>query len=394
MSGSPRALVVGAGRIAGGYLAPLLAAAGWDITLACRNGVVRDAVNAAGGLGVRVATDSAVWIDGVHAVGLDKPALDWAARRADLIMTAVGPSSLGRVGRMLAPLVRRRLDATTAPLNIITFENHRRAPELLGAALIDEDASLAGEIGHRLGIGGAAVWRAVSTRTVEENGVWFHADELAECYVDRRSLVPGTPPLGGELPGITLVDSFEARIVEKLWVFNAGHAAAAYLGWHAGCDTMDQAMALDDIRQLVMEVVVDAQIGLETYLAATPGAPTIPRRSPDWILRRYADPALVDPVVRVGREPRRKLSPGDRLIGPAIAAMASGHTPGAIAIAIAAALAYHPEGDRQASDLQFELALLGPEEVLATLSGLDPTDELTRLIADRYRADALLRVAQ
>ena len=392
MSAAPRCLVVGAGRIAGGFVSPLLRSTGWEVTLVTRNALVRDLVNANERVGVRIGTDTEDWVDGIRAVGVTGTEIESIAKGVDLFATSVGPSALDQAGRLLAPLVRRRLDATNAPVNIITFENHRQAPELLAAGLIDADPSLAAEIGRKLGIGGAAVWRAVSNRRLEADGVWFDCDDLDECYVDGRSLVSGAPPLGGEIPGISLVDTFEAWIVEKLWVFNAGHAAAAYLGWHAGCQTIDQAMAIDEIRDVVAGVVGDAQIGLEVYLAAMPGGPLLPHRRPEWILGRYADPLLADSVLRVGREPRRKLSAGDRLIGPALAAMAAGHVPVSLARAVSAALTYQPEGDRQASDLQFELELLGPEEVLAALAGLDATDELTRLIAERYAIDSTQRI--
>jgi hypothetical protein len=39
----------------------------------------------------------------------------------------------------------------------------------------------------------------------------------------------------------------------------------------------------------------------------------------------------------------------------------------------------------QARDLDLELEHFGPEETLATVSGLDPSDELSRLISASYR---------
>ena len=88
----------------------------------------------------------------------------------------------------------------------------------------------------------------------------------------------------------------------------------------------------------------------------------------------------------MGREPRRKLGHEDRLIGPAVAAMAAGLRPVALAEAAAAALSYGEPGDPQARDLRREIFLLGPEEVLATVSTLDKRDELTRLICDHGEA--------
>ncbi len=383
---APRCLVVGGGRMAGGHIAPLLHATGWETVLVCRNREVLRAINASGGLWLRIVDElEDRWIGGVSAVPPGGKGLPELAAGADLVATAVGPSSLAEAGRLLAPLLRHRLEKTGRPVNIITFENSRRGPELLALGMIEEEPTLAGEIGKRVGIGGAAVWRTISRRGVTPEGVRFDANCEDECYVDAASLVPFLPPLGGPVPGLTLVRSFDDRMVEKLWMFNAGHAAAAYFGWHAGCETLDEAMGRPRIRDSVAAVVEEAGRAFEFYLDSRPGSEPIPPRSPSEILGLYVDPALHDPVIRVGREPRRKLGHDDRLVGPAVAAMAAGFQPLALAGAAAAALSYAEPRDPQAWDLQREISLLGPEEVLATVSILDTRDELTRLICDRFR---------
>lgn len=383
---APRCVVIGAGRIAGGFVAPLLRGAGWDVTLACRNAAVLAALRASGGLWLRIgdAPDER-WIGGIDAVALDDADLPRLVRQADLIATAVGPNQLTAVGHLLGPLLRARWEASDAPVNVITFENHRRGPELLAAGLLDASPELAGEIGSRLGIGGAAVWRAVSHRVVADDGLHFHGDDVEECYADAASLVAGVPPLEGVVPGLELVRAFDDRMVEKLWVFNGGHAAAAYLGWHAGCPTLGAAMGQPAIRSVVASVVGEAQRAFAAYLAMRPGSVPVPPRALDSILDRYADPLLSDPVARVGREPRRKLAAGDRLIGPAVAAMAAGFEPAALALASAAALAYAEPTDSQAADLQHELDLIGPAEVLGAVSMLEPCEELVGLICARHR---------
>ena len=381
--------------MAGGFVAPLLRAAGWEVILICRNRAVREAINEGGGvwLGTGGNPPRDRWIDGVRAVSPEDPILPRLAAGAALFATAVGPSALRSAGRSLAPLLRTRLEASGAPVNVITFENHRRAPELLIMSLVSVYAPFAGWIGRRLGIGGAAAWRAVSHRKVTDAGVRFDADGVDECHVDASSLVPGAAPLDGSIPGIGLVRSFDDRMVEKLWIFNAGHATAAYLGWHAGYATLDAAMGDAGIRAAVASVVDEAQQAFQPYLAARPGSVPIPSRPTGSILDRYADPALADPVVRVAREPRRKLAADDRFMGPAIACLAAGIRPLALSVASAAALAYGEPTDPQAVDLQRELDLLEPEEVLAAVGTLDPLDEFARLVGDCYRGRILEEVA-
>jgi mannitol-1-phosphate 5-dehydrogenase len=373
--------------MAGGFVAPLLHEAGWELVLVSRNKAVIESINAGGGLWLRLTgyPPREQWISGVSAIALDDSRLPDLVAGADLLGTAVGPSSLRQVGRMLGPLLWRRLAETRAPINVITFENHRRAPELLTSGLMETCPAIAGAIGRRVGIGGAVVWRMIAHRHVTLDGVRLDASAEDECYVGAATLVSGAAPLDRSIPGIKLVRSFVDRMVEKLWLFNAGHAAAAYLGWHVGCATVDAAMAHRAIRATVRSVVAEAQQAFEAWLTRRPASMPIARRPLDSILDRYADAALGDQVVRVAREPRSKLAAGGRLIGPSVVCLAASGTCSDDFAGAAAALAYGERTDRQAFDLQREVELLGPAEVLATVSRLDPRDELTQLISASFR---------
>src|SRR4029079_10934621 len=124
---------------------------------------------------------------------------------------------------------------------------------------------------------------------------------------DSTAMSGGVPPVDGSLPGPEPVEPFDAWMAEKLWVFNGGHAAAAYLGALGGCVTDDQAMARPGIRREVRQVLVEAA----SALASMRGDDR--PRDLDAMLARYANPSLADRVSRVARDPRRKLAAGDRL---------------------------------------------------------------------------------
>jgi len=371
--------------MAGGFVVPLFHDAGWSVTLACRSAEVRAAVVTRGGIWLEIDGGAARWIDGVSAVALDPDDLIAAVARADLIATAVGPSALDAVGRQLAPALRARMETSGAPVNLVAFENHRRAAEQLALGLFASEPSLAGEIGRRIGIGGAAVWRTISRRSVGDDGLRFAANAEATCYVDGLAMVPGIGPCDGSVPAVSCVQAFDDRMVEKLWVFNAGHCAAAYFGWQRGCTALNEALDIPDVRAQVLAVIEEARQGFLAYLASRPGSVSIDTWSAETILDHYRDPSLADPVTRVAREPRRKLAREDRLIGPALACLASGIEPRALASAAAFALVYDDEHDTQASDMQQELRFLDPAELLSMICQLDARDELIQRIANTYR---------
>ena len=376
----PLCVVVGAGRLAAGYVAPLLADAGWRVVLVGRSPEVISAIQASGGVTVCVvgAGSQRRFVGGMSAMDRRDPGLADVVNQADMVAVSVGPGALGEVGGWLGPLLRGRLDARRVPLNVLTFENHRRAPELLAEGLLASTPSLAAEIGHRLGLVGATAWQVVSRREIDPSGLTLHTDGVMEAYLDSTAMIRGVPPLDGSLPGPEPVEPFDAWMAEKLWVFNGGHAATAYLGALAGCVTVDEAIARPEIREEVRQLLVESSAALASM-----------RRSEqthdlDAILARYADPSLADPVSRVAREPRRKLAAGDRLVGPAVASRAAGIVPDALARVMAAALAYREPTDPQAVTLAAEIDLVGPAEVLQMVSFLHPGDELSRLVCSNY----------
>jgi mannitol-1-phosphate 5-dehydrogenase len=383
---APLGLVIGTGRMAGGFVAPLLHDAGWRTVLVGRDEEVVKSIREQGAVWLQTGGRPAGRrrIGDVSAMRIGSAALSTAVEEADMLATAVGPSALGSVGQMLGPLLLERLARGGRPVNIVTFENHRRAPELLTSGLLAAQPALAGEFGRHLGVGGVVAWRAIARRTIRDGEVTYDADNEDECSVGMLPLLDGVPPRDSSIPGVDLVWSFDDRMVEKLWLFNAGHAAAAYLGWLAGCSTLTAALALPPIRHMVSGVVEEAEMAFRARLERRPLDDHLPPRPASAIMARYADPALGDTVTRVGREPRRKLAADDRLVAPAMVCLGSQVWPVGLATTIAAALAYTEPSDQQAVDLRAELHLLGPAETLATVSGLHPRDELSRLVCRRF----------
>jgi mannitol-1-phosphate 5-dehydrogenase len=102
------------------------------------------------------------------------------------------------------------------------------------------------------------------------------------------------------------------------------------------------------------------------------------------LLQRFANRALADPVLRLARDPLRKLAPEDRLVGAARLAEAAGVAPRALAWAIAGALAFDAPQDALAQALQQRLAAEGVAAVLAAVCAIQPQEPLGRLVLERY----------
>ena len=73
-------------------------------------------------------------------------------------------------------------------------------------------------------------------------------------------------------------------------------------------------------------------------------APEAQQAYVDKILHRFANPYLPDTVDRVGRQPLRKLSRTERLIGPAAELAERGHQPDYLLATVDAALSFDVPG--------------------------------------------------
>ncbi len=110
------------------------------------------------------------------------------------------------------------------------------------------------------------------------------------------------------------------------------------------------------------------------------------------IFRRFQNPRLQDEVQRVGREPFRKPSPGDRLIKPLVTTANYG-LPVDHMIFGAAALLFDCPDDPQSVEMRKAIEEKGAEAVLLEHTGLEKGNPLLTRILDAYRALAVMRKA-
>jgi mannitol-1-phosphate 5-dehydrogenase len=372
-----RVVIVGPGRIGCGYLCPLFRDAGWEVVLSARTPERAERIRAAGGFGVRI-TGSGVTreVSDVAAVATGTSAFDQAIASADLVVTSVGVSRVKAVGPALAHALSTR--NPRLPLQVWVAENQDCAPSLEHSVRVA--AASAGRSLPPLGFAGAVAEVAVS------RGDWgglgrpvFVGDPVRRLRVDESALIAPLP----RLPAVEPTPCYRARLQEKLFVFNAGHALCAYLGVLRGHRSIDRAVADRFLRPLVAGSMLEAARAL---VSAYPEIDEDVHGSVAKAMRRFEDAELADPVDRVARDPIRKLLPHDRLVGAAQLVRATlGRVPSHFALGIAGALLYRNEEDDEACRLAGMLERKGLAHALRAVCRLDPDDELARAVAQRYR---------
>jgi mannitol-1-phosphate 5-dehydrogenase len=321
------ALVVGGGNVGVGVMLRLLRNAGYDVAMVThRPSQARELER----LGARVqltgASRARLALAPCPAVAArESHCVSELVRAASLSVIAVRPHQLGAVAALLAPGLSRR----RRPMNLLVCDNRPEAGPLFAAAV----ARAGGATTAPHGFVGTLLDQ-IATSSTDDEGRLVHVEARGRLYLDAPALRADPPVLAGSL----LVEDHPAYVVRKLFLFSAGHAAAAFLGRLRGRTLMSEALADPVVTSVVQRAVDEARAGI----ACRYGLHFAGRNDTvTQCLARYGDPDLPDTVERVARDAGRKLLADDRICGPACLALASGLPVPALALVGAAGLCAH-----------------------------------------------------
>jgi mannitol-1-phosphate 5-dehydrogenase len=369
MSGA--AVHFGAGNIGRGFVGLLLHRAGYQVVFVDVVDELIDALNRTPSYLVKeVGLESREErVDNYRAINsrAGEPAAVAEIASADIVTTAVGPTVLKFVAPVIAAGLRQRADGT-APLAVMACENAINATNVLAEhirAAVPEDEWPA--VAARAVFANTAVDRIVPAQSTD--GLDVTVETYFEWAIER-------PPFGGDEPSIpdaTWVDDLAPYIERKLFTVNTGHAATAYHGFARGIKKLSDALADDTVRAAVTGVLDETR---QLLVAKHDFTAEAQQAYVDKILQRFANPYLPDTVDRVGRQPLRKLSRSERLIGPAAELAERGIRPQHLLATVEAALSFDVPDDPQSVELQQLLRTLTAAEVTERVCGLTPADPL------------------
>ena len=377
-----QAIQIGAGNIGRGFIGALLSQAGWHVTFADVVEPIIEALNRHHGYTVHILDrdPGEITISGVDGVISTSPEFAQRVAQCDLITTAVGPNVLPVIAKSIAEGIRARMAAgNAAPMNVVCCENGLRTTTRLKNEVVkhlsQEEAAFLAE---HIGFADCAVDR-ICPKPNFDNILDAAVERYCEWDVE-SSAWKGEKP---EIDGLTFADNLMAYLERKLFTLNSGHAICAYLGYLKGYKTIKDSIADGAIGAIVHAAISESGEGLIKEFGFDPD---VHHAYVEKIFARYQNPYLEDEVLRVGREPIRKLEAGDRLIKPLVTTASYGLPVDHLIFGAAAALRFDCPDDPQSVELQKKLRSQGPAAVLAACSGLTAENPLTGRILDVYRA--------
>ena len=330
-----KAIQFGAGNIGRGFIGAVLEQAGYHVVFADVNEQVVARINSDRAYTVQIMDTvcEQMRITDISAMDSRSPELAAQIAGAELVTTAVGLTVLPRIAGAIAAGIAARRDAgVTEPLNVIACENGVRATTQLREAVLKHlDEAQRDWCEQYVGFPDCSVDRIVPP-VKSENPIDVVVERFFEWNVERAAFKGAVP----EIPGMNPADNLIAYIERKLFTLNTGHAITAYLGRMKGYMTICQSISDEHIH------------------------------------------------TRVGREPLRKLSAGDRLVKPILTARRYGIGTPDLLLGVGAALHYDNPEDVQSVEMRRLVIKEGVKAALARIASLPDTDPLLPLAAQAY----------
>ena len=273
----------------------------------------------------------------------------------DGVITAVGP-------RQVYSLIES-LSNVDCP--IILFENDSRLPP--------EFRSLTGKDNIYFGIPDVITSNSAPADMLKIDPLSIVTED-GVCFVE-----DGAANLGGDISYVSQ-EEIRKQWAAKLYIHNTPHCIAAYLGAMCGKKYLHEGMGEKSIYSIVENAMNEmSQTVIKLF--------DLDKEFVDWYskkeLARFSNVLLYDPILRVAREPFRKLGLQDRLIGASQLALSTGVIPNNLILGTMSAFLYDEENDED-FNIKILMNSLEPKSFLKLIINIQSHEALYKLIVKKW----------
>lgn len=377
------ALHFGAGKIGKGFIGDLLHQSGYDIVFADVVQPAVDEINRDGEYSLFLIDHEyqEQVIDRVSALSTITQAeevMDVIAK-AKVITTSVMAVNLPKIAPILAKGLKKRLSEGREKAIVMACENAIMGTDILKKAMIDTGIITEAELDAAGVYPNTAVDRMVFGG-VHNGKEGIDVGDAYELAVEKGKL----PDSDSEpVTGAEYVDDLGKYLRRKIYMINCGHAICSYLGYVYGYTIVQDALRDPEIQSQVVAAVLESAAALEKEYGFDHD--DLVDYMNKMILRRFTTPGISDPISRVAREPIRKISPDDRLMGPAYQCEKNGLENRHLLRGIACALRYVNPEDEQAAELQEYIGKNGIEAAITAYTNAQPGSHIFNVILEEYK---------
>jgi len=274
-------------------------------------------------------------------------------RDAALVFTAVCPGNIRDAATYLRAHFLRWLREAGSDCfkNIFCCENMNRSSTtfrdiLFEGLSVEEKAALS----DRVGFPDTMIARVVARPT---DPLSLLGEDYSEWTADKRAL------RGARLPAVhtlELVEDQTAYLQRKLYIHNTGHATVGFLGFLKGYTYIHEAGQDAEILDVCRNATEESGWAIERQFGFSAENISAYR---EVLFEKLTSPDLPDEILRVVREPARKLGPEERFLGPAQLMLKHGREPEHLLYGVCAALLCRIPGDAQSESIAAAMAAKG-----------------------------------
>lgn len=376
-----KAVHFGAGNIGRGFIGEILSKNGFSIDFVDINETIINALNERNEYTIQFADESPKETT-VKKVGgfnnqTNPEAVIESLSKANIVTTAIGPNILPLIAELIEKgIQKRREQGNKQMLDVIACENMINGSEFLFSKveefLSDEDMEY---VEQYIGFPNAAVDCIVPIQH-HEDPLYVSVEPFSEWMVDETQ----SKNKELKLEDVEYMEDLEPYVERKLFSVNTGHATIAYVGAYKGYETIDEAIADDNVLaklRAVLGETGDLLINKWGFDKDTHKAYI------NKIVSRFENKYISDSITRVARTPIRKLGFDERFIRPICELKKRGLNYGNLVDVVAMVLKYDNNNDSQSVELQVMLKEKPVEEVIKCISSLEDNELIAEIVA-RY----------
>ena len=378
------ALVIGAGATGRGHVAQLAVESGYTVTFLDKDASLCARLRTSGHYSVRLVSGHTrtVKVEGFRILHTsEKEDLCSAFRDSRLVFTAVCPGNLrDAAGTLREPLVRWLRTAGPHDFkNVLCCENMNRSSSIFRDFLLEDfPGDLREKLERQVGLADTMVARVVARPA---DPLLLLGEEYSEWTADRRAFRGPQLP---EIRTLQLVEDQTRFLQRKLYIHNTGHATIGYLGFLKGYTFIHEAAQDPHIMAICEKAIEESGWAIEKEYGFSP---EVIRAYRATLTEKCVSPELPDEILRVVREPVRKLGRDERFFGPIRLLLGHGREPEFLLYGVCGALLSRIPGDEQSERIR---ALIQEKGV----SCLDEITGTTIPAAVRDRIETLLPKVQ
>ena len=374
----------GAGNIGRSLVGFIFSKLGYRIVFVEKRGDIVDLINKKEKYKIeyRESSNGSYEVHRVEAVNLDdrEKVIDLITR-ADAISTAVGAVNLPGLAGILCEGLKERKDT----VNILICENLKNSSEFLR-----REIEKYGKLDfNRVGFVSTSIAKMVPDvpeDVKKEDPLASWAEKYSTVYVNSVGIRGDFVKSEYLIP----VNNFEAYYDRKIYVCNMAHTLSSVIGFINGYRYIAESLSDERIFQFIKQAVSESEEAFKVKYPFMFETDEDIHYSENF-LKRLKNPFLMDSVYRGGRDIQRKLSPGERLVGPTDLFYGTfKKVPQTLAKGIAASFYFKaPGADGKPYEkdlfLQKRIESEGIERVLKDVTRIDPESDLGALIIKEYK---------